>query len=76
ERFPDAGLDLAAQELQAEKQLELFFSEDTDANGLLWFTDESVEQNISTLAELGVTVTADLWDRSLLEEIFAEGPTI
>ncbi len=76
ERFPDAGLDLAAQELQAEEQLQLFFSEDTDANGLLWFTDESVELNISTLAELDVTVTADLWDRSLLEEIFADGPTI
>ena len=76
ERFPDAGLDLAAQELQAEEQLQLFFSADTDANGLLWFTDESVELNISTLAELGVTVTADLWDRSLLEEIFADGPTI
>ena len=38
ERFPDAGLDLAAQELQAEEQLELMFSADTDANGFLWFT--------------------------------------
>lgn len=76
DRFPDAGLDLATQELQAEKQVDLMFSADTDEHGFLWFTDESVENNITTLAELGVTVTPDLWDRSLLEEIFADGPTI
>ena len=76
DRFPDLGLDLAAQELQASEQLKLMFSDDTDENGFLWFTDESVENNVSTLAQLGVEVTPDLWDRSLLEEIFADGPTI
>lgn len=76
DRFPDAGLDLETQKLQASEQLKLMFSEDTDANGFLWFTDESVEQNIETLAELDVRVTADLWDRSLLEEIFADGPVL
>jgi NitT/TauT family transport system substrate-binding protein len=76
DRFPDAGLDLDTQKLQASEQLKLMFSEDTDANGFLWFTDESVENNIATLAELGVEVTADLWDRSLLEEIFADGPVL
>jgi NitT/TauT family transport system substrate-binding protein len=76
DRFPDAGFDLAAQKLQAEKQVDLMFSADTDEHGFLWFTDESVQQNIATLAELGTVVTADLWDRSLLEEIFADGPTI
>jgi ABC-type nitrate/sulfonate/bicarbonate transport system substrate-binding protein len=74
--FPDLGLDLTAQQLQASEQLELMFSADTDANGFLWFTDESIEANVETLAQLGVTVTPDLWDRSLLEEIFADGPTI
>lgn len=76
DRFPDAGLDLDTQKLQASEQLALMFSDDTDENGFLWFTDESVEQNIETLAELDVTVTADLWDRSLLEEIFADGPVL
>jgi ABC-type nitrate/sulfonate/bicarbonate transport system substrate-binding protein len=76
ERFPDLDLDVDAQKLQASEQLKLMFSEDTDANGFLWFTDESVENNVATLAELGVEVTPDLWDRSLLEEIFADGPTI
>lgn len=76
DRFPDAGLDLETQKLQASEQLKLMFSDDTDENGFLWFTDESVEQNIETLAELDVEVTADLWDRSLLEEIFADGPVL
>ena len=75
-RFPDAGLDLATQKLQAARQVELMFSADTDAHGFLWFTDDSVAKNVATLAELGVEVTPDLWDRSLLEEIFADGPTI
>ena len=76
ERFPNAGLDLETQKLQASEQLELMFSEVTDENGFLWFTDESVEENVETLARLGVEVTPELWDRSLLEEIFADGPTI
>jgi NitT/TauT family transport system substrate-binding protein len=75
-RFPDLDLDLETQKLQASEQLKLMFSEVTDENGFLWFTDESVEANVATLAELGVEVTPDLWDRSLLEEIFADGPTI
>ena len=35
--FPDAGFDLEAQKLQASEQLKIMFSEDTDANGFLWF---------------------------------------
>ena len=65
DRFPDADLNPEAQRLQASEQLKLMFSEDTDSNGFLWFTDESVQANIATLGELGVEVTADLWDRSL-----------
>lgn len=69
ERFPDAGLDLETQELQAERQVPLMFSELTEANGFGWWTDETVEANIETLALLGREVTPDLWDRSILEEI-------
>jgi len=76
ERFPDAGMDLPTQKLQAAEQLKIMFSEDTDEHGFLWFTDQSVQDNIQTLQALGVTVTADLWDRSLLEEIFADGPVL
>ena len=75
-RFPDAGMDLETQKVQASEQLKIMFSDDTDRNGFLWFTDESVQDNIRTLDALGVGVTADLWDRSLLEEIYADGPVI
>jgi ABC-type nitrate/sulfonate/bicarbonate transport system substrate-binding protein len=68
-RFPDAGLDLATQKLQAERQVPLMFSELTEANGFGWFTEETVAQNIETLALLGRQVTPDLWDRSILEDV-------
>ncbi len=67
--FPDAGLDLPAQELQARLQVPLMFSDLTDAHGFGWFTDETVAANIETLALLDRKVGADLWDRSVLEEV-------
>ncbi len=69
EMFPDAGLDLETQKLQAARQVPLMFSDLTDANGFGWWTDETVAANIETLALLGRTVTPDLWDRSILEEV-------
>ena len=45
------------------------FPDLTDANGFGWWTDETVAANIETLALLGQTVTPDLWDRSILEEV-------
>jgi NitT/TauT family transport system substrate-binding protein len=73
ERYPDAGLDLATQKLQAERQVPLMFSELTEAHGFGWFTDETVAANVETLALLGRTVTPDLWDRSILEEVYGGG---
>lgn len=67
--FPDAGLDLATQKLQAERQVPLMFTDLTEAHGFGWFTPETVEQNVETLALLGRDVSADLWDRSILEEV-------
>mgnify|MGYP000276350400 CR=1 FL=1 len=69
EMYPDAGLDLATQKLQAERQVPLMFSELTDRNGFGWWTEETVTANIETLNLLGRSVSADLWDRSILEEI-------
>ncbi len=69
EMFPDAGLDLPTQVMQAERQVPLMFSELTDAQGFGWFTDETVAANIETLALLDRDVTADMWDRSILDEI-------
>lgn len=69
EMFPDAGLDLETQKLQARRQVPLMFSDLTQANGFGWWSEETVAQNIETLALLGRSVTPDLWDRSILEEI-------
>ncbi|WP_040818797.1 ABC transporter substrate-binding protein [Litoreibacter arenae] len=69
--FPDAGLDLPTQVLQAERQVPLMFSDLTAANGFGWFTDETVAANVETLALLGREVGPDLWDRSLLEDAHA-----
>lgn len=69
EMYPDAGLDLATQELQAERQVPLMFSELTEAHGFGSWTDDAVAANIETLALLGRTVTPDLWDRSILDEV-------
>ncbi|MEM9229702.1 MAG: ABC transporter substrate-binding protein [Pseudomonadota bacterium] len=67
--FPDAGLDLETQRLQAARQVPLMFSDLTDANGFGWWTEDTVAANLETLALLGREVTADLWDRSILEEV-------
>ncbi|MCA0963928.1 ABC transporter substrate-binding protein [Salipiger bermudensis] len=69
EMFPDAGLDPETQRLQAERQVPLMFSDLTEAEGFGWFTDETVAANIETLELLGKPVSADLWDRSILEEV-------
>lgn len=66
--FPDSGLAAESQLVQAERQVPLMFSSLTDAEGFGWFTPETVEANIATLALLGRKVTPALWDRSLLEE--------
>jgi ABC-type nitrate/sulfonate/bicarbonate transport system substrate-binding protein len=76
EMYPDAGLDLETQKKQAEIQLDIMYSELTDEQGFAWFTDESIEENLELFGLLETEATADLWDRTLLEEIYADGPTI
>ncbi|MEM1150672.1 MAG: ABC transporter substrate-binding protein, partial [Pseudomonadota bacterium] len=48
EMYPDAGLDLATQELQAERQVPLMFSDLTEEFGFGWFTEETVAANVET----------------------------
>lgn len=69
EMFPDAGLDLQTQKLQAARQVPLMFSDLTAEYGFGWFTDDTVSENIETLALLDQDVSAGLWDRSILEEV-------
>ena len=75
--YPDAGLDLETQKVTAEVNLDLMYSDVTDEFGFAWFTDDTITSNIALFAELGIEgAEPSLFDRSLLEEIFADGPTI
>ncbi|MET0909229.1 MAG: ABC transporter substrate-binding protein [Ilumatobacteraceae bacterium] len=75
--YPDAGLDIETQNVQAEVQLDIMYSDVTEQNGFAWFTDETIEENMALFADLGIEGAApELFDRTLLEEIYADGPTI
>lgn len=76
EEYPDAGLNLEAQQIQAELQPDLMFSELTTEQGFGWFTDEAIAANLELFDILEVQGDESLWDRSLLEEIFADGPRL
>lgn len=74
--YPDAGLDLETQRRQAVVQLDVMYSPTTERFGFGWFTDEQVEQNLELFDLLGVAGgTRELWDRSILDEVYANGPT-
>ncbi len=76
EAYPDAGLDLEAQRKQAEVQLDIMYSPTTDQYGFGWFTDEQIDQNLKLFELLGISgATRDLWDHSVLDEVYANGPT-
>lgn len=74
--YPDAGLNLATQQRQAEVQLDIMFSEATDEFGFAWFTDEQVDENLELFGLLGIDgATEQLWDHSILDEVYKDGPT-
>lgn len=76
EMFPDAGLDLDTQRQQADVQLDIMLSSVTNEFGFAWFTDEQVADNLALFEVLGIEgATEDLWDRSILDEVYADGPT-
>lgn len=75
EAYPDAGLDLPTQEKMAEVQLDIMYSSLTDEFGFGWFTDEQIEDNLALFELLGIDgASRELWDRSILDEVYANGP--
>lgn len=56
---------------------QLVVSPDTEANGLFTITDTLQDETVTSLAGAGITVAKeDLFDLSLLEEIYAESPEL
>ncbi|MEU2014410.1 ABC transporter substrate-binding protein, partial [Nocardia sp. NPDC019302] len=71
----DQKLDLAEQTKEASAQNELVVSADTAANGLLSMTDALIEQNIAALRAAKIDIkAAQLFDLSVLREVYAENP--
>ncbi|MBD3779329.1 MAG: ABC transporter substrate-binding protein [Micrococcales bacterium] len=73
----DQQYDADAITLSFERQATLIESDDTAANGLLTITDELQEGTIASLAYAGIDIAADeLFDLSLLDEVYAENPDL
>jgi hypothetical protein len=74
--YPDAGLDLETQKRQAVIQLDIMYSPQTDANGFGFFSEEEVATNLEMFKILGIEGQSEtLWDHSILDEVYASGPT-
>ncbi len=64
------GLNKSAQEKSAAATNELMVTPDTEKYGLMWMTDEAVEQTMATLAAAGIPTKRDLFTNEILEEVF------
>jgi len=64
------GLSAKQQQLQAITQNQLIVSPVTKKHGLFWMTPEAIAQSVETLQRAGTPVKADLFDNSLLAEIY------
>ncbi|THG30929.1 ABC transporter substrate-binding protein [Naasia lichenicola] len=74
----DLGLDetnsIAGATAQAE---DLVVSDDTVANGLFTITDTLQQETVDSLAKAGIDVSVDdLFDMSLLDEVYKENPDL
>lgn len=74
----DLKLDLASSTEGNESQVnDLVVSDETKANGLFSISDTLQDETITSLGRAGVTVTKDqLFDMSLLNEVYAEHPEL
>lgn len=70
-------LDAAEQTKEATAQNGLILTDDVNTNGLFTLTDELIAENIKSLAAMGYTITADdLFDLSILKEVYQENPDL
>ena len=66
----DLNLDPEQQKLQAQAQLNLLVTPDTEAHGLFWMTDEKIAANLKTMELLGIDIDKSFFSTALLEEIY------
>lgn len=73
----DLGLTVDEQTLESKSQNGLIVTADTMTNGIMTATNTLLEETISTLALGGTTISMDqLFDMSLIEEVYAENPSL
>lgn len=73
----DLGLDAETEGLSATAQAGLIVSPETEANGLFTISDELQSETVASLAGAGLDVQAsDIFDLSLLQEVYEENPDL
>jgi ABC-type nitrate/sulfonate/bicarbonate transport system substrate-binding protein len=72
----DQDLALKEQTAEAKAGNALIITEDVNKNGLFTISDEMIAENVKTMGLMGTTITADLFDMSLLKEIYKENPDL
>ncbi len=72
----DLGLDMVDQVDQARIQDTLIVNDETKKNGLFTATPELIAKSVELLKISGVETTPDLFDMSILAEIYAEDPKL
>ncbi|KAA9133653.1 ABC transporter substrate-binding protein [Microbacterium caowuchunii] len=65
----DGGLTVENQTKQAERQLDLLVTPETEEHGLLWISADGIAKNLATLKSLGLTADKGLFDTSVLEAV-------
>jgi ABC-type nitrate/sulfonate/bicarbonate transport system substrate-binding protein len=71
------ALDPVKTEMGLEASKLLISTEETEANGLFTISDELQQQTVDSLAGAGWEVTTDqLFDTSIIDEIYAESPEL
>lgn len=72
----DQNLDFEHQQVTSERQADLITNEWTQENGLFTMSDELVEDTLAAIDAVGYEVPDDLFDLSLLEEVYEENPDL
>jgi ABC-type nitrate/sulfonate/bicarbonate transport system substrate-binding protein len=72
----DLGLDMVDQVDQSKIQDTLIVNDETKKNGLFTMTPELIAKSVELLKISGVETTPDLFDMSILQEIYAEDPKL
>ncbi|MBZ5740054.1 ABC transporter substrate-binding protein [Nocardioides mangrovi] len=74
----DPPLELDKEIEQSKQQCEaLVKSDETDANGLFTMSDQMIADNIASIKAAGIDISAeDLFDSSLVNEVYEENPDL